>query len=426
MKKTFIIGALLALPVLRMAAAGPEDEKIIIEFVEHNDTSEYYMNLHENAPHLVNVKDVPRFAIVGKDKKFYMGIGANIKTVGEFDFGNPVSNPNMFITEAIPMHQAPGNGGQFRVTAQQSNLYLNVLALPGSKHQLGAYVSMSFLNNGYNPYLQHAYMKYAGITAGYTFSIFTDGAACAPTIDYEGPNALTAVVHGMVSYQHNFGKDKMWSAGVGVDMPTASVTTSDATASVTQRVPDVPFYLQRSWADGHGWLRLSGIVRNILYRDLSAGKNKDCVGWGVKLSGTSPIAGGLSAYYQAVYGEGICSYIQDLTGCGMDLMPSAGNPGKLDAVKSWAGYLGLQYDFSPKMFCTFTYSHVRTYADKYNDSSTPWGEGYRYAQYIATNVFYNINSIVQVGAEYLYGRRVNYSGLQAHDNRFEAMLQVSF
>lgn len=42
------------------------------------------------------------------------------------------------------------------------------------------------------------------------------------------------------------------------------------------------------------------------------------------------------------------------------------------------------------------------------------------------NVFYNINSIVQVGAEYIYGRRVDFDGSQAHDNRVEAMLQVSF
>lgn len=48
------------------------------------------------------------------------------------------------------------------------------------------------------------------------------------------------------------------------------------------------------------------------------------------------------------------------------------------------------------------------------------------SQYVGDNMFYNINSIVQVGVEYDYGRRVNYDGRQAHDNRLQAMLQVSF
>lgn len=56
----------------------------------------------------------------------------------------------------------------------------------------------------------------------------------------------------------------------------------------------------------------------------------------------------------------------------------------------------------------------------------PWGSSYKYAQYILGNVFYNVNSIVQVGLEYIYGRRMNYDGTQSHDNRLEAMLQVSF
>ena len=130
--------------------------------------------------------------------------------------------------------------------------------------------------------------------------------------------------------------------------------------------------------------------------------------------------------WQAVYGRGIASYIQDLTGTGMDLMPASDDSDELTPVEAWAGYGGLRYQFTPKLFCNVLYSHVRTYAHSYADSSVDWKSGYRYAQYVLGNVFYNVSSIVQIGAEYLYGRRVDYGGAQAHDNRIEALLQVSF
>lgn len=393
---------------------------------QNNDTTESFVTLHENGPHLKGVPDVPRFALIGKQGKYYLGIGANIKAVGAYDIGSPISNPNLFITSAIPMDPAPGNGGKFSFSAQQSNIYLNVVALPGNKNQLGAYVSMTFLGNNYTPSLQHAYLKYRGITAGYTYSMFTDAAACPATIDYEGPNAMTCQIHGNIYYELPFGKRKEWKAGVGIDMPCLSATYTPQTAGVTQRVPDIPIYIQRSWSEGKGWLRLSGIIRNLYYRNTTAGKNIDRVGWGVKASGMTPIGGGLSVYYQAVYGKGIASYIQDLEGTGMDLMPSASDPTRLDAIEAWGAYGGLQYNFSSRLSCAAIYSHVRTYAEKYSDSATPWGSGYKYAQYVLGNVMYNINSIVQVGVEYLWGRRVNFDGHQAHDNRIEGMLQVNF
>ena len=130
--------------------------------------------------------------------------------------------------------------------------------------------------------------------------------------------------------------------------------------------------------------------------------------------------------YHAAYGKGIESYIQDLGGTGMDLMPDPNNAGELKPVGVWAGYAGLQYDFNSRVSSTVAYGHVRTYAKDFHDSAADWDNGYKYAQYIVGNVFYNVNSIVQLGAEYIYSRRVDFDGAQGHDNRIQAMLQVSF
>lgn len=415
---------LLGLPFA--AAAQTASEEPAVKLINTADSVHASATLHENAPHLNNVPDVPRFALMGKDRNFYLGVGVNVKAVAETDFGNVIGNDNMFITSAIPMTQAPGNGSRFRLSAQQSNIFLNVVAMPDNKNKVGAYVSVNFLGDGYAPNLDLAYLKWRGLTAGYTYSLFTDATASPATIDYEGPNAFACMIHGTAMYEQAFGKDGLWKVGIGIDMPSESYTLATNTATVSQRVPDIPFYIQRSWAKGAGRLRLSGIVRNLYYRDLAANKNVDRIGWGVKASGTTPIVGGLSAIYQAVYGKGIASYIQDLTGTGMDLTPDPSNSGRLKPVEAWGAFGTLQYQFSPSVFASATYSHVRTYDASFADSTHRWKNGYKYAQYVAANVFWNVSPIVQVGAEYLYGRRVDFSGVQAHDNRIEAMVQVSF
>lgn len=418
MKKHLLLSTFL-LPLSALA-------QDVAQIVQPKDTVPLYDVLHQNAPHFMNIPDVPRFALLGRDHRFYMGIGANVDAVMLYDAGHPVPDQNCFAPSQIPITMAPGNGGQFRISAQQSNFYLNVVALPGTKNQLGAFVDLDFSGPGYSVSLSHAYLKFRDFMAGFTFSTFADAGAAPSTIDYQGVNAYSAAKVAQVAYQPRFGKNHEWGVGVALDMPNTSITNAYGTAAVTQRVPNIPFYVQRSWADGHGWLRVSGMIRNLYYRDLSAKRNRDVVGWAVKMSGRTPVYGALTAMYQAMYGKGIASYIKDLNNAGMDLMPDPSNSGRLKPVGAWAAYAGLQYAFNPRVISTVAYSQVRTYADSYADSATSWGDGYRYGQYIVGNVFWDVNSIVRMGAEYLYGRRVNYDGAQAHDNRMQVLLQVSF
>lgn len=407
-------------------------EYVKIRFIDTDKSSEVYDVMQANAPGDAILKEVPRFALIGKDHKFYFGVGANAMLVGDFDWGHPLSNANKFIPADIPPTIESGNGGQFLFSAAQSDFYLNFVALPGSANQLGIYIDVNFMGNNHSPALHHAYLKYRGITAGHTISIFTDLGAKPASIDYQGPNALTFMGHPNISYTGKFGKDKAWSAAVGLDLPEMSGTYSsgnaggnhtDFTKKVTQRVPDIPVYLQRSWLNGKGWLRASAIFRTLTYRDVILNKNRNEFGWGVKLSGKSPLCGGLSIMWEGVYGKGVSSYIQDLSDRGLDLTPDPDDNGKLSAVPAWGAYGSLEYQICPKVFVNATYSQVRTYAENWN--YTAWGSSYKWAQYVTGNCFWKINRFTLFGVEYLYGRRMNHNGLQAHDNRISLMLKVS-
>lgn len=419
MKKQFIF--ILGLCGIFGAANAQEESEM--KFINTDKSSVVYDVMQENAPGDAILKDVPRFALIGKDHKFYVGLGANAMLVGDYDWGHPLDNANKFIPGDIPMTVEPGSGGQFLLSAAQSDFYLNFVGLPGSDNQIGIFIDVNFMAGNHSPALHHAYLRYRGITAGHTISIFTDMGAKPASIDYQGPNAFTFMGHPNISYTGKFGKGKAWSAAVGLDLPEYSATYSETTKKATQRIPDIPIYLQRSWADGKGWLRASAIFRTLTYRDVTLNKNHNTFGWGVKLSGKTPICGGLSAMWEGVYGKGVSSYIQDLTGRGMDLMPEPDQSGKLEAVPAWAAYGTLQYQICPRVFMNATYSQVRTYAKDWNSSD--WDSTYKWAQYVTANCFWKLNSFAQFGIEYLYGRRMDHNGMQAHDNRVSLMLKVS-
>lgn len=399
----------------------------------------------ENSPADFRVPDAPRFAIVGKNEKFYLGIGGYVKGTMSFDWGSPINNYNEFIVSAIPMpgSQKPGNKGQFGLSAQQSDIYLNMVALPNSKNKFGFYLNFIFLGNNYLPQVRQAYVTYRGIEMGYGFSLFTDLAADPSTIDYEGPNSFTVVINAKFDYRHNFGK--YFGIGVGAELPMASYTNAlgevryqgtqktIGTSTVSQRIPDIPMYIQWNWGNNNR-IRLSGLLRNMQYRGnmedfhgtLTGGKTKNLVGGGIQLSGNFNICNKLIGYYQASTGKGMTSYFEDVTGLGYDMAPDPNDPGKLQTVKAWGGYLGLQYNWSSKVYSNLIYSHLRLYTPRYTDSNTPWDTAYKYGQYAVANVFYNITPQFSWALEYIWGRRVDMNRMQAHDNRIQTMLQVSF
>lgn len=430
--KTQLFLALGALSLFATAKAQDVPEASKLHFINTEKSSEVYDVMQQNAPGDAILREVPRFALIGKDHKFYVGLGANVMLVGDFDWGHPQDNANKFIPADIPMTIEKGDGGQFLFSAAQSDFYLNFVALPGSANQLGIYIDVNFMAGTNSPALHHAYLKYRGITAGHTTSIFTDMGAKPASIDYQGPNALTFMGHPNISYTGKFGKGKAWSAAIGFDMPEYSGTYASGIVNgqemaynrkVSQRIPDIPIYLQRSWCDGKGYLRASAIFRTLSYRDNILDKNQNVFGWGVKLSGKTPICCGLSAMWEAVHGQGVASYIQDLKDKGLDLTPDATEKGKLKATPAWGAYGTLQYQICPRVLLNATYSHVRTYAKDW--SASEWGPTYKWAQYVTANCFWKINSFTQFGVEYLYGRRMDHSGLQAHDNRISMMLKLS-
>ena len=388
----------------------------------HNDNADrddVEKRMKENAPKAPNDNGLPRFALVGKNNEFYLGIGGQFLGEGVFTWGDAMPSATLFTPSSLTP-ATPGNGGNTQFAWQSSSIYLNFVAMPGTDNQIGVFFKGNFMGNNSAFNCFHFYAKYRGLTAGYTNSLFTDGAAEPMTIDFEGPNGYPFATLFTAYWEQNF--TKSFSGAIGIDAPSVSMTTGADTESVNQRIPAIPLYLQYAWNDGAAHVRLSGIVRPIQYRNLAEGHNSTLVGGGIQLSGMTKVAGNLSANFNAAYGSGIGSYLQDDSGLGMDAVTST-EAGKMEAVRTFGVTGGLSYTFSPKVSTNVTYSHL---LNSLPDKATVDSDKYRYGDYVAANVIYNINKFVSAGIEYDYGHRKSFDGEGLHANRLQCQLAVTF
>lgn len=396
-------------------------EIVVGDTLRHSST-DVYNTLVENAPAAPSSRDLPKFSIIGKDRKFYMSVGARFKSTVNFDWGNPLASPSAF-TPAQITHTTPGNGSNLDFTVQRSRVSFNFVGLPATEHQLGVYIAMEFngSSDAYDVKINHAYVKYHGFTLGYTATLFSDQTAIPYTIDAQSPNSTANFSNTVLDYEHLV--TNSFKMGIGLEKPIKSYTTDTHTSMVNSRIPDIPIFLHYRWAD-NSHIRLSAILRNLQYRNDVLNKNKNVFGWGTMLSGTLD-CDKITFYYMGKYGKGMASYIEDNLGQNIDLVPDKTEQGKLSPSTSWGAMGAIQYNFSEKLFCTGIYSHVRNYLNSYSEGAFDYGNQYRYGQYIATNLIWSPNKYIQTGIEYIWGRRIDFDYTQHHNNRIMAMFSVS-
>ncbi|MDE5997647.1 MAG: hypothetical protein K2G77_05490 [Muribaculaceae bacterium] len=388
----------------------------------HNDKAnpdDVEKTMKGNAPKAPNDNGLPRFAIVGKNNDFYLGIGGQFLGEGVFTWGDNMPSATLFTPSALTPAK-PGNGGNTQFAWQTSSLYMNFVAMPGSDNQIGIFFKGTFMGDHDTFKLKHLYAKYRGLTVGHTTSLFTDGAAEPMTIDYEGPNGYPFLGLFTAYWEQNF--TKHFSGAIGIDAPTASLTYSATTEKINQRIPAIPLYLQYAWNEGASHVRLSGLVRPMQYRNLTGSANKSAVGGGVQVSGMTKVVGDLGVNFNAAYGKGIGTYLQDDNGLGLDAVATS-KPGKMETVKTFGVTGGLNYAFSSKVSTNLTYSHLVNWLP---EDAVVSDSQYRYGDYVAANVIYNINKFISAGIEYDYGHRKDFNGNGLHANRLQCQLAVTF
>lgn len=420
--KSLLTAALIsATSISVIAQRHNRNEKDVVSTVldTEADQKEVEKTLKNNAPQATNDNGLPRFALVGKEKKFYLGIGGQFLGEGVFDWGDAMPSPLLFTPSALTA-KTPGNGGSTRFAWQSSSIFINFVAMPDNDNKIGVFFKANFTGNNNNFSCYHFYAKYRGFTAGYTSSLFADGAAEPMTIDFEGPNGYPYSNLFTAYWTQNF--NSHFSGAIGLEEPTSSMTAGDKTEIVNQRTPAIPFYVQYANNSGSSHIRLSGLVRPMQYRNLELGKNETLTGLGVQLSGMAQIVSPLTVNYNIAYGTGIGSYLQDDYGLGLDALPST-TVGKMNLTESMGVTAGVSYEISSKIQTNLSYSHLTNWT---SNNTIVSNDQYRFGDYVAANVIYSINKFISAGIEYDYGHRKNFDQESLRANRIQAQLAVTF
>ncbi len=410
--KAFVKGAALLLGV-GLLSTHAQAQKVIIKDEEPNSIlfisrdkagDEIIRILNETQNQRFHEPGIPRFLLTDRKGRFALGIGGYVKATAEYDFGG-ISKDIDFYPALIPNKGASHVRNQFQMDATTSTVFLKLVGHTKHLGDFVVYTAGNFRGNGKGFELRNAYASLLGFTLGYDYGSFMDLAAIPPTIDFAGPNGMAIYHATQFRYERSFGKG--WKAGVGVEMPVVDGLTNDNLSIGSQRMPNFPAYLQYGW-NSKSHLRAAAIVRSMTYDNLVANKAESETGWGVLLSTTFNLCSKVQVYGQGVYGRGISQYMNDLSNLNVDIVPDP----------------GLQYNITPNVFVSSTYSQSRLYSE--NDYPSTPSEQYRYGQYLVANLFWNITPDLQVGAEYLRGWRTDFNDQTRHANRLNLAVQYSF
>lgn len=360
----------------------------------------------------------PYFLFMSKDSQLAMGIGGCVRMRAWYDWGGAVP-ANGFSPYLIPMVPDPTNMRKFNTTPSGTSLFFRVIGRNKKLGEYQLYIEANF--NGYGGKDFHLKKAYASIndwTIGYAPTTFSDPSALPPTVDASGPNNKLSSTSVLVRYLHPFARN--WTVAASLETPASAMTLTDSTKKVSDWLPDAAAFIQYAWGRTEH-VRLAAIARTLAYRDLIRKKNFNKIGWGLLLSAVGHPIPEVTVYGNVVTGRGFESLCGDLQIGNYDLVPDPNHEGVMYAPWAIGWNLGLQYNFTPNIFASVTFSESR-YLPRKGTS----GSEYKWGNYLAANVFWNITPRIQCALELDTGERKNINGMHRRAQRVGAMAQFSF
>lgn len=397
---------------------------IILEIFAKKQSAkkEARIDYHETHRYGYGQREKPQFIFTSKENKFSFAIGGRISFISSYDFKG-ISNNTDFVPATISVPNTYATQQKLTMSGSTSAIYLKAIANTKTFGRVIMYMDTDFRGGAPESYqlrLKQAYISFLGITVGRDGTTFCDLSSSPSTIDFQGPNAYTFRYAALIRYERTFWENRL-KAGVALEMPSVSATYGDDFKSIPVRIPDVPIYLQYMWDETRSsHVRASAVFRTLQAHNSLRDNTTSLLGWGAQLSGSIKCCDWARFKFNAVYGEGISSYLQDLNGSELDFMPKASNPAVLKALPMYGAQASIQISITPRISATGGVSMVEV--DNNSSTINPYKRGV----YAFGNVFYKLTPRCNVAAEYLYGSRENSDTMIGYANRVNIMLGYNF
>ena len=438
-----VLGAVFAMVQTRAQSDSEEYQPIVLMMLTEKGAAAYPMSMDriiiEQREAVNNAKNVfqatqrtgfhqahnPQVIFTSRDNRFALGVGGYVNLRTSYDFKGAVDDID-FVPYKIPIYATYANRQRIMMDATTSRIFTKAVVNSPKLGPVLAYVDMDFRGGAqfsYAPRLRSAYVSLLGFTAGRDVTTFCDLQAAPTTVDFQGPNAYNFNFATMLRYEHSLLQDHL-TLGLALEMPVVSGTYGENFLPISQRVPDIPMYVEYSWGrECRSHVRASAVLRNMYLHNAVKGENTSLFGWGVQLSGRMAVCDMVTLFFNGIYGKGITPYIQDLTGSGLDFTPNPKDTTQIQTTPMWAVQGAAQVDIIPSLLSVSGgYSVARV--DKENGFYS--ADEYRRGTYIFGNVFYHVTDNFTLAAEYLYGGRKNMDTMKGSANRISIMMQYNF
>lgn len=389
------------------------------ERAERDSVNSMIMRFYANQFRNSQDPEAPYFMFMSKDANLAMGIGGVVMVRGWYDWNGTI-DISSFSTSLINMPKTPENRRNMGASVAGTTIFFTIM---GRHTPLGSY--QAYIEGGFNGYemtgfkLKKAWFQWNDVTVGLATTTFSDPAAQPDLLDGAGPNGKVDRSNVLVRYLHTF--HNHWSVGGSVEFPSSQVRDDDQlTRKCNDYVPDFAALAQYQWDRGQSHVRLAGILRTMAYQDLVSNTTRHSTGWGVQLSAVVRAGRYLKFFTQNSVGQGMASYTGDLSSGNYDLLPSA-TAGELYTPWTVTTMAGLKANWLPNLTSTFALATLRHFP---RGNAAP--DDYKYGQYLAANLIYNFTDRVELGVEYLAGKRKNVGGMHGNVNRAQAVFMLMF
>ncbi len=342
--------------------------------------------------------------LVVHGKNVVMKIGGYVKLDLIYDL-NAIDATDLFDVASIPVGASQRTNS--RMHARQTRLNFDT-RWQTDAGILKTFAEGDFFSRDDQFRLRHAYGQLGRFLGGKTFTTFANIDAAPATLDFEGSVSAITTRRAQIRWtQPLFNRDDLQLA-LALEDPFTVLERppGDVFSGETRTIsPDFVARLRRTGPRGN--VQFAGIVRQLGFQPTGQSV-LGATAWGLNFSQVARLGRDDRFYWQINYGDGIASLVGDLP----DIVATSSSSAELLGYFGWM--IGATHDWNSRFSSnlTFAESHFRHVTNQPPSDINN-------LTYVAANVIWTPLDRVQVGLEYLYGKREDISGASGLANRLQ-------
>ena len=352
----------------------------------------------------------------------FLRIGGYFKTDFIYDL-KPAGDAERFIPSSIPI-PTPVSVNNTTVSIRPTRLNLDFLIPTDRFGKVRFFIEGDFFgSSSTTPRLRHAYAQVKNLLFGQTFSNFMDPDSGPDQLEFQGPNAQILIRNPQFRYTGKLRPRTTFS--IAVEKPSSDIAfkVAEFNAQPNSPSPDGTLQLRRETERGH--LQLAALFRSVSgflnTGGGTSGPTDSVSAWGFNFTGSQKTGSKDTAVFQVEYGNGIERYLNDTSGLGEDAaLKSIANP-RLKALPVVGTYGAYQHFWTSKLRSSVIYGFAQIQNTEFQDGSV-----FHQSNYSAGNIIWNAIGSLNLGAEFLYGWRVNKDGSSANAPRIMFSAKYNF